>query len=159
MNGVRKGDPWPVPAPSDASYEPAPGEQKETFKCEGSVFHGYKRGCVDFTEKSSSAKWTEKVGSFLVRRREAARSYFLHHLFHDGRNPECTATCNHMVNTGAASLWGGLMAICFAATDGVCGAGLPAIGAGTVDLLITSEYVDWLKGICASDICTVKGAP
>jgi hypothetical protein len=46
-----------------------------------------------------------------------------------------------MVNVGAASLWGGLMAICYAATDGACGAALPAIGAGSADLLITSEYV------------------
>jgi hypothetical protein len=156
MNGVRAGDPSPKPAPTDAGYEPAPGEEKETFKCEGGVFHGYKRGCVDFKEMPSSSRWAEKISSFFVSRREAARRFFVHHLFHDGKNPECTSNCNHLVNAGATCLWGGLMAICYAATDGACGAALPAIGAGSADLFITSEYSDWMKGICANDICTVR---
>jgi hypothetical protein len=46
-NGVRPGDPPPTPSPLDDAYAPSPGEERETFKCEGDVYYGYKNACVD----------------------------------------------------------------------------------------------------------------
>jgi hypothetical protein len=66
-NGLRKGDPPARPSPMDATYQPKPGEQKETFKCEGQVYHGYKNGCIDFEKLGTGPKWYVKGWSWLGR--------------------------------------------------------------------------------------------
>lgn len=63
-NGVRPEDPPPKPFPGDAGYTPNPGEHQETFRCEGGVFHGYKRACTDWQRMRDGEKWAKKLSAW-----------------------------------------------------------------------------------------------
>jgi hypothetical protein len=63
-NGVRQGDPQAVPSPMDQTYAPVPGDRQERFKCEGTVYYGYKHGCADFQAIPVTTKWQGKLSSW-----------------------------------------------------------------------------------------------
>lgn len=66
-NGVRPGDPPPKPFPGGAGYATRPGEHKETFRCEGGVFYGYKHACIDWQRMRDGEKWEKKLVSWSER--------------------------------------------------------------------------------------------
>lgn len=67
LNGVDSTDPAPRPSPFDAGYSPSRGERREPFKCEGAVYHGYKRACVDFQGTPDGPKWGRKLAGWAGR--------------------------------------------------------------------------------------------
>lgn len=157
-NGVRPGDPEPRPAPTDATYVPAPYEIKEAFKCEGSTYYGFKGGCVDFTAMSTSVKWALKIGLFLEGAGERLHREVLHQLFHDGKGDACRADCAQL-GVGALTVGSGaVMAICVAATRGL--AVTPCInGTSQIYAWLSAGAVGGSLGIsitnyCSANVCT-----
>lgn len=65
--GVERADPLPVPSPFDAGYQPRRGEKREVFKCEGGVYNGYRRACIDFQAMPSGVKWGVKLSGWTGR--------------------------------------------------------------------------------------------
>jgi hypothetical protein len=61
MNGIVPGDPPAIPSPFDAGYSPAPNERQEHYKCNGTVYAGYKKACVDFSPIPVTQKWGTKL--------------------------------------------------------------------------------------------------
>lgn len=143
------------PGPNSGVTPSGPGPRRTDF-CDGMPCAWGDTSGIEWQPVPVTEKWTAKLGRFFNTYREGVRAKLRRDVFHDGKNPECMSTCNHLANAGAASLWGGLMAICYAATDGACGVGLAAVGAGSADLLLTSEYVKEMTDVCTQKVCISK---
>lgn len=153
-NGVGEGDPDPTPAPTDAGYHPSLDEKRETFKCEGGVFLGYKRGCIDFQETSFARKWATKLGGFVQRNADSFQRYVFHTVWHDGKNPQCMDTCADIANLGCYGIAGALVVICVGLTDGACLAGVPSVVAGFgVGGLSAAQCTKEIGKHCGANIC------
>ena len=62
-NGVEPGNPAPVPFPGSG----LPGEKPQTFRCEGTIYRGYKSGCIDFQTMPDGVKWEKKLSAWETR--------------------------------------------------------------------------------------------
>jgi len=157
-NGSRSRDHENGVDPSDSTpprrfYDdtPAPcGVNREVFRCEGEVYYGYRDRCIDFARVSTQERWSKKMDGTL-------REYFRRHLFNDGRNPECSDTCD-FIGAGMGAAWTGLLlGGCATVTAGTAGVGAAACGVGYVTSLLasmsgTGVYL-WYSKRCKMDFC------
>jgi hypothetical protein len=97
-NGVGARAPAPLPSPYDLGYTPLPNEHVEVFQCNGKIYRGWKHGCIDFKPVYLTTKWTDKVEDFFQSNVDWTRAWLLHNMWNDGKNPECTDTCNTYSN-------------------------------------------------------------
>ncbi len=154
-NGVLPRDPPPVPSPLDEGYMPSPGEERETFKCEGSIYYGYKGACVDFQAMPRAKKWVVKLGAFLEERSDIIHDWVFHHLWHDGRNPECMDSCELFGSMTCAGFTTGVIALCGGVTGGACVSGiLGAAVSGGLSGYAFDVCKRMVLSRCRQDICT-----
>lgn len=96
QNGVNPGDPKPKPSPFDRGYRPRAGEVKETFKCGGEVFYGYRAGCLDLSNVSLSMKWLVQGWRWLESvpgGLDTIRDVFQDRIFRSGSKAQCISRC------------------------------------------------------------------
>ena len=152
-NGIEKGDPHPTPSPFDAGFWPGFQDHREDFKCEGHVYNGFKHACPDFMEKREVTKVSSKIGDYFRRNEAAYRAYVFHHLWSDGRKPECTRTCQWFSNTECYGLGVSAAAICAGLTGGACATTV----AGALGILagggLVATCVDTIRNYCDDNIC------
>jgi hypothetical protein len=86
-----------------------------------------------------------------------------HHLFNDGKGPECAESCGYMSIVGGGALTFGIVAICLAATAGtdgvagaVCAKPLETLIAGAAGTMSGGVYTAWLNNYCTKNVCTGK---
>jgi hypothetical protein len=161
-NGVYPGDPPPAPSPFDADYKPRPGEVKETFKCNGAVFYGYKAGCLDLSNASVSMKWSTQIGRWLGSIPNAIqklRKDFQDKVINNGTHEDCERHFRYM-GYGEVALTAVIIpSVCFLATKSLTCANatgtntLFQIGVGSGAVLLPSVAQTEVAAECVKHIC------
>jgi hypothetical protein len=155
QNGVRPGDPRPKPSPYDKEYRPRPGEVKETFKCNGEVYHGYKAGCADLSNRAAAWKWQLSGGSWMLWDYQDIHGYILHAYYNDGKNPECMQGCNRLSKNWCTAGLALSSLIAYAVTRGAAfTTGPGAVTTSVVGIWGGTHCLDFFRDRCATDICT-----
>jgi hypothetical protein len=143
------------PGPDVGVTPGGPGPRRTDF-CDGMPCAWGDTSGIEWKPVPVTEKWTAKLGRFLGTYREGVRATLRRDVFHDGKNPGCMSTCNHLSNVGASALVTGVTLICIAATDGACLAGVAGGSIVGVDYLIGAEYLDKLRALCLENICTAR---
>lgn len=126
---------------------------EEVFRCEGEVYYGFRDRCIDFAEVSTQKRWSKKTNN-------ALHSYINHHLFSDGREPDCGDMCEYLALIGHYSVTAGVWLSCIAATTGTggiaaaaCATGIGGIGGGLASNLAGAGAEKWLVSVCKRNHC------
>jgi hypothetical protein len=160
---VLPGDPSPKPAPTDKTYKPRPGEVRETFKCSGEVYYGYRGGCVELSNTSLSAKWLTEIGVWLdavPKRIEALRADFQDKVINTGTREDCERHCRYLGYAEFAVVGAIIPTACFlilkspscanvAGTNVVTQVGTVVVANGTLSTVAQTEAtVECVKHVC-----------
>jgi len=155
-NGVEKGDAPPIPSPFDADYRPARGEYRETFKCEGRDYTGYKHNCVDWKATSFSGKWAGKVSDFYRKNADRFNAVVYHTVWKDGKKEECMKACVRYSAFECAAIATAGVAGC--AAFPACWLALASTGAavtlGAGGVLVGALCPSEMQNVCREQICT-----
>lgn len=153
QNGVNPGDPEPRPSPFDEGYEPRPGEVRETFKCSGEVFYGYRAGCTDLSNTSLAWKWVSQTTTWwridgIGDALEDIRTKIQDEFFRSGTLKQCINRCN----------WMGRIENALGVTIAIIVTGNPRelltiAGAAGTGALATSWLADTVKDQCVEQVC------
>lgn len=136
-NGVFRGAPKPIPF-SNPTYDPRLGEKEETFRCNGTIYRGFKHGCVDFWNDSTTRKWDQKMGAF-------TENYF------SMKSGACVAMCKTAAWTPATLGW-----IC-SYTGAKAIAGVPCAFVGLFTALLSAKLSDSsFSAWCAENWCPTE---
>jgi hypothetical protein len=153
-NGVPKDALPALPSPRDATYKPGWGEHKERYMCEGTVYFGYRSGCIDFQNVSASTKLATKIGNFFQQNADAFHRYIFHNVWNDGKNPQCMRTCTTISSVDCIGIGGALWLVCIGVTDGLCAAGAVGAAAGSVFASLSPAVcAQKVQDYCTDNIC------